>query len=251
MSFPDGTLLKASGPEVDMIQGQQRRDIPDPQTFNYMGLNWGAVQTISDADWATIPVGPPFPSRGDGVLLIGSNLGQLYIMLNGRRHSIPPPPRLWDDLCPNFNVSMAQQVDDADLNAIPLGSIFSTPLSMFPDGTLLKASGPEVDMFQGWVGRRHIPDPQTFNYMGLNWGAVQTISDAFWANLIPIGPPFPSRADGTLLQGSGSEVYVMGNGDRHWIPDPATFDALGYKWSNVQPVADADLNAIPLGAQVP
>lgn len=119
----------------------------------------------------------------------------------------------------------------------------------YPDGTLLKASGPQVDMMQNHQ-RRWIPDPQTFNYMGLNWNAILTISDNEWSS-IPAGPQFPSRADGTLLKGSQPNVYVMQNGQRHWIPDPATFDALGYSWADVQTVADADLNAIPLGAQVP
>lgn len=119
----------------------------------------------------------------------------------------------------------------------------------YPDGTLLKASGPQVDMMQNHQ-RRWIPDPATFNYMGLDWNAIQTIPDAQWAT-IPAGPQFPSRADGTLLQGSQPNVYVMQNGQRHWIPDPATFSALGYSWSDIQVVADADLNVIPLGAQVP
>jgi hypothetical protein len=119
----------------------------------------------------------------------------------------------------------------------------------FPDGTLLKASGPEVDIMQGHE-RRWIPDPDTFTYMGLNWGAVRVIADDVW-NSIPAGPALPSRMNGTLLKGSGPPVYVMQNGMRHWIPDPATFAAMGYSWTNVQTVADADLTAIPLGNQVP
>src|ERR1700688_1721679 len=86
--YPDGTLLKASGPEVDMMQGHERRWIPDPATFNYMGLNWGAIQTIPDANWATIAVGPPFPSRLDGTLLKGS-AAPVYIMQGGQRRWIP------------------------------------------------------------------------------------------------------------------------------------------------------------------
>jgi hypothetical protein len=113
----------------------------------------------------------------------------------------------------------------------------------------LKAMGPQVDMIQGHE-RRWIPDPQTFNYMGLDWNNIQNITEAQWLG-IPAGPQFPSRSDGTLLKGSADPIYVMNNGSRHWIPDPATFNALGYSWSAVQSVADADLNAIPLGAQIP
>jgi len=134
---------------------------------------------------------------------------------------------------------------------------FKTPLwkgdddsmIIYPDGTLLKASGPEIDRME--AGRRRwIPDPPTFNCMGLNWNAVQTISDSEW-NLTPKGTPYPSRADGTLLQGSGPQVYVMTSCQRHWIPDPDTFNALGYNWNAIQHIADADLTAIPEGAPLP
>ena len=119
----------------------------------------------------------------------------------------------------------------------------------FPDGTLIKASGPEVDRMQGGL-RRWIPDPTTFSCMGLSWGMVQTITDSAWQQ-IPVGRAYPSRTNRTLLQGSGPAVYVMNGCQRHWIPDPATFDADGYKWSDIQHIANADLWAIPLGAQIP
>ena len=122
-------------------------------------------------------------------------------------------------------------------------------MATYPDGTLLKASGPEVDRMEGGQ-RRWIPDPSTFNCMGLNWGAIQTMADSEW-NQIPKGAPYPSRADNTLLQGSGPKVYVMTGCQRHWIPDPETFTAQGYNWSAIQHVADADLTAIPEGTQIP
>lgn len=121
-------------------------------------------------------------------------------------------------------------------------------MAAHPDGTLLKASGPEIDMMSGGV-RRWIPDPTTFTDMGLNWSNVVTIADSEWS-AIPSGPPYPSRTDGTLLQGSGPQIYVMQNAQRHWIPDPATFTASGYQWSAVNHIADADLTAIPLGVAV-
>ncbi len=103
-------------------------------------------------------------------------------------------------------------------------------MATYPDGTLLTASGPEVDRMQGGQ-RRWIPDPPTFTCMGLNWGAIQTISDSEW-DQIPKGAPYPSRADATLLQGSGPQVYVMAGCQRHLIPD-------------------ADLTAIAEGVQLP
>lgn len=133
--------------------------------------------------------------------------------------------------------------------------ILALPMQAFalgwplPNGTLIKASGPEVDRMQSGY-RRWIPDPTTFSCMGLDWNMVKTIPDSVWQQ-IPAGRAYPSRANGTLLQGSSSAVYVMNGCLRHWIPDAATFDADGYKWSDVQHIADADLQAIPLGAPIP
>lgn len=121
-------------------------------------------------------------------------------------------------------------------------------MAAYPDGTLLKASGPEIDVMSGGV-RRWVPDPTTFTAMGLSWNKVVTIADGEWS-AIPSGPPYPSRTDGTLLQGSGPQVYVMQSAQRHWIPDPATFTASGYQWSAIDHIADADLTAIPEGIAV-
>jgi hypothetical protein len=126
-------------------------------------------------------------------------------------------------------------------------------MAAYADGTLIKASGPEVDMVK-YIGdrpeRRWIPDPPTLNDMGLNWGAIQKISDEDW-NAMAVGPPFPSRADGTLLRGSDQKIYVMLGGQRHWVPDPDTFNARGYNWGAVRQTEDDDLNAIPLGTALP
>ncbi|MBZ5523583.1 MAG: hypothetical protein LAP21_15220 [Acidobacteriia bacterium] len=62
VSYPDGTLIKGSGDPVSLISGGMRRWIPDPATFNAMGFSWGAIQTVSDAVYNSIPAGPQFPS---------------------------------------------------------------------------------------------------------------------------------------------------------------------------------------------
>lgn len=120
--------------------------------------------------------------------------------------------------------------------------------TQLPEGLLIKASGPQVDRIQNGL-RRWIPDPTTFSCMGLKWNQVQGIADSFWRE-IPSGTAFPSRANGTLIKGSGPAIYVMNNCQRHWIPDVATFNAHNYSWNAVQHISDADLQAIPLGAQL-
>jgi hypothetical protein len=65
-----------------------------------------------------------------------------------------------------------------------------------------------------------------------------------------IGPfvPAPMFPDGTLIKGSsGPAVSIYSGGQRRWIPDPATFTAMGLNWSDIRIVSDAQYNAIPQG----
>lgn len=64
----------------------------------------------------------------------------------------------------------------------------------------------------------------------------------------PTAPVYP---DGTLVKGSGPAIYVVRGGQKLWIPDPPTFNALGYSWGAVQTIPDASLTAIPTGTQIP
>ena len=61
-SFPNGSLIKGSGPAIFLITSGQRCLIPNPQTFDIDGYSWAAVQTIPDSEVATIPVGPDVPA---------------------------------------------------------------------------------------------------------------------------------------------------------------------------------------------
>jgi hypothetical protein len=57
-TYLTGQLLKGSGAPVYVIDGPERRWIPDETTFNLNGYNWNAIETISDLELNAIPVGP-------------------------------------------------------------------------------------------------------------------------------------------------------------------------------------------------
>lgn len=114
-----------------------------------------------------------------------------------------------------------------------------------PEGTLVKGSGPEVYQMH-WYQRRWIPNLETFNWLGLDWKAVQNIDNAKLEAILR-GPDLPSRANGTLLKGSGPAVWMMKKGERRWIVDRETFDRLRLDWDAVQRVDDDDLESIPRG----
>jgi hypothetical protein len=109
-------------------------------------------------------------------------------------------------------------------------------------------------------GFRHwIPDETTFESMGYKWSKIVALSEKE-GNAIPEREPFPSVppksapgkfANGALVSGSGGKVYVVLNNYRYWIPDPTTFNALGYQWNNIVTLSDLALIEIQEGTPFP
>lgn len=61
--FPNGTLIKGSGPDIYLIENGVRHLMPDMGTFDAMGLNLGNVINIDDQKLGSIPFGVPFPNK--------------------------------------------------------------------------------------------------------------------------------------------------------------------------------------------
>ncbi|MBU4338515.1 lamin tail domain-containing protein [Patescibacteria group bacterium] len=58
---------------------------------------------------------------------------------------------------------------------------------------------------------------------------------------------YSTFSNGTLVKGSGPEVYVLEHGIKRWIPNPAIFKNLFYDWGKIKKVADDMLNSFPNG----
>jgi len=61
---------------------------------------------------------------------------------------------------------------------------------------------------------------------------------------------YSTFSDGTLIRGSGPEVYVLEHGVKRWIPDPTIFKNLFYDWEKIKNVTDETLNGFPSGAKI-
>ncbi len=58
--------------------------------------------------------------------------------------------------------------------------------------------------------------------------------------------------DGALLKSNDQpEVWLIQDGQRHWIPSPDVFNADGFSWAAVLVISDAEIAAIPQGPDVP
>ena len=61
---------------------------------------------------------------------------------------------------------------------------------------------------------------------------VVTFEEGMSALKYALGKILLQYENGTLVKGSSDKVYVVLNQYRYWIPDPATFDAMGYDWGD-------------------
>lgn len=106
----------------------------------------------------------------------------------------------------------------------------------------VKGSGPEV--FVVLDGKlRWITDSRTFDYYGFKYGEVKQIFDEE-LNKYPLGKPISKN--GTLLKGSGSEVYIIINGTRRLVSG-RVFNKYNFRFKNVNLVTDSNLLSIPEG----
>ncbi|MEG4087259.1 hypothetical protein, partial [Microcoleus sp. POL10_C6] len=184
------------------------------------------------------------PSIKEGALIKGSR-PEIYVMESGKRRSIPDPATFeargykWDAVI---------IISDSDLANIPLG-LRLFPIALLKDGVLLQGSSPTIYVMESGK-RRGITDPATFKINGFKWEDVKAIPDDELNN-IPLGAPLSGGRDGALLKGSSPEICVMESGKRRSIPDPATFEARGYKWEDVVIIPDNELDNIPRGTPLP
>ena len=69
--------------------------------------------------------------------------------------------------------------------------------------------------------------------------------------LPPEKPSLPGYRDGILLKGSQPRVYVIEDGKKRHIPDPATFTHMGFSWHAIRQISDEVLQQIPDGQPLP
>ena len=92
-----------------------------------------------------------------------------------------------------------------------------------------------------------IPDPATYNNLFSTWNGV-VVSDYLVDN-VPAGPALTSGA--VLAKGNSSAPeYLITNGYKQWIPDPATFNKFAFNSSKVVSIPNIIINYVPTGPNV-
>jgi glucose/arabinose dehydrogenase len=111
-----------------------------------------------------------------------------------------------------------------------------------PDGTLVRKAGEQTVYLIDEGARRVVPSAGVFLQNGYLWRQVRlaTATDS----QLPLGTPLALR-EGMLVKGSSSAIYAIeyagSTPQKRHITTLAAFQGLGYRFSEVMTVADADL----------
>jgi hypothetical protein len=113
------------------------------------------------------------------------------------------------------------------------------------DGLVLKGSSPEIYMLQD-DKLRWISSLDAFDHLGLKWGDVHVVEDAFLERFEQ------GRPIHVLLKCPDSpHIYRLENQQKRWIKDIDTFLAEGHQWEDVRFVPCSYLRDIPDGPPIP
>lgn len=236
---PDGTLVQVSGdPSVYYLDGVKKH-IPSPAVFN-SNFSWDDIVYISTSERDGYVTGPQIMYK-DGTLIKAPG-GAVYVLEYGaKRHIISPS--VFNDC--GYSWSKMISVTSSESNRYSRGLNLSSCSSYHPSGSLVQASGdPAVYLLDNGC-KRHILSPIILFERKYTWSDIISISTAE-RNAYPTSSDL-GLPDGTLISGSGPEVYVLEYGEKRHILSPAIFNTLNYKWSNVLTISDTDLSNYPDG----
>ncbi len=132
------------------------------------------------------------------------------------------------------------------------GLAFNTVVYAYlPKADLIKGSGPEVYILENGT-KYWIPTIEIFNEFRFKWQNIKTYSNAIiesypqdddWSR-------YDDYPNGSLLKGSGPEVYLIELGEKRWIPSPAVFNKNNFGWKYILKVDDEDLDDYDTGNNV-
>lgn len=238
-SFPDGSLLRTDT-GVGYLEKGVIRPIVNPDIFDSR-FKWKDVIDITRLEWDSYPLGPALTFR-EGMLVRERNNPDVYVITNQQRRHIPSPVTFealgykWS----NITIIPDGTLDISHPKGAPMQS------RPYPDGTLLvnRDNPTGIEVLEAGK-RRPIPSPEIFDTQ-YNYKDLVRVSGSEW-NSYSSGDAVYFR-DGVILRANGrSEVYIMSNGQKRYVTSPFIFEALGYKWSNIQVVSPSGLDSVPLG----
>jgi len=175
LNYPDGTLIKGSGPAVFVVSNGQKRPLVSASAFLGLGYKWGNIKKIRDPEVSEYDTGDPVEedsSFPDGSLVRLDGTAGVYRIEGGKKK----PIRSSDVFVSNGyhwgEILVVPQKNKNRLNQYEPGSDVT-----YPDGTLIKGSTPSVYVIDKGV-KRPINSADDFAGSGYSWGKIKAVDDS-------------------------------------------------------------------------
>lgn len=242
-----GDLIRAKGDtKIYLIHNVERRAIVTEEVFKQMGFRRSDVKDLDQQEVMGIPEGPPIWSKEiissfpEGTLIKLKDKTQTYVIRGGRKCYIPDPDTFhtmgyrWDQV-----MEVDQATLDSILTGIPIPSV-KPPFQYIPPG---QTPGIPPPPYQ--------PQPYPFPSPWQPPSGSSAIPPSTGPTPYQPQSPSPIFPNGTLIKGSGTDIYLIENGVKRLIPDMETFNAMGFNWGSIINVDDQKLGGIPFGTPIP
>lgn len=154
----------------------------------------------------------------------------------------------------NFKWENVKEVDKTTLDNIAEGPNISSkiefqsaiPISLKSGDLIRSSSGPEVYIITSEGKKEHIVSPDEFSKRGYKWDQIKIVAQDEISQILDFTPTQTVGAvegiypNGTLIKSENDPtVYIIINGKKRSIPDPASFNNWGYKWDQIKEVPPA------------
>ncbi len=250
-----GDLIRAKGDtKIYLIHNVERRAIVTEEVFKQMGFKWSDVKDIDPQDMMSIPEGPPIWSKviiapfPEGSLIRLKGTTRTYVIEGGRKCYIPDVETFhtrgykWDQV-----IEVDQATLDSIITGIPIQSV-KPPFQYTPPGQTPGVPPPPTGPPPPYQPQPYPPPPSSWPSQPYGGSTIPPTTGPTPYQPQPQSSFFP---DGTLIKGSGPDIYLIQNGVRRLIPDMETFNAMGLNWNSIINVDDQRLANIPLGVPIP
>lgn len=197
---------------------------------NYPGMK--DISEGADDSMPTVPV--------NGTVL-RSGGGQIYVVAGGAKFVFAS----WSEYTSQGYASSSYTT----VPQAPLDAIGDAPGNMPMNGTVVDAPDGSLYVIAGGV-KWQFGSMSQYTSLGYSSSQIVYVSQAP-INGIAAASATNLPANGTLLQESGSTVYIMQSGELYYFQSTAQFNADGYSWSSIVRVPDSILSTIPSGGALP
>ncbi|MFH0852164.1 MAG: N-acetylmuramoyl-L-alanine amidase [bacterium] len=167
MSYPSGTLAKASGPTIYLIEDGVKREFLSDRSFSALGYQKSKIISVTDDELSLYPSGSFVPYKS-GTLARSQNESTIWRLSGNEKQSFVSAEEFlnlgyqWKNVIFVSGEELVRYASGGDVK--------------YPDGTLVQKKG-DYNVYQIKSGIASlIPDAATFKKLKLSWAKVLKIS---------------------------------------------------------------------------